>query len=199
MGIDPVGFSDSNLQSFNKYAYANNNPYKYVDPNGESPLDLAFLAVDHVKLGGAIRSGEGVGGALVDVGFSVVGVISPVPGVGQIAKAGVIAGKATKVADKVSDATKKVHGNSKTSTKEQHLYMIQDADGNIKKVGVSGQELNKNGTSPRANSQLKDGDTATVLERGIPGRANVLQKEGQAVEGLRKAGHELPDQKRPKI
>ena len=105
MGIDPVGFSDSNLQSFNKYAYANNNPYKYVDPNGESPLDLAFLAVDLVKLGGAIRSGQGVGGALVDVGFSVVGVISPVPGVGQIAKAGVIAGKGAKLADKASDTT----------------------------------------------------------------------------------------------
>ncbi len=28
------------------------------------------------------------------------------------------------------------------STKEQHLYMIGDADGNIKKIGVSGQPLN---------------------------------------------------------
>ncbi|WP_150138804.1 polymorphic toxin-type HINT domain-containing protein [Candidatus Enterovibrio escicola] len=93
----------------------------------------------------------------------------------------------------------KVNGNSLASTKEQHLYMIQDTDGNIKKIGVSGQPLNKNGSSPRANSQLKQGDTATVLESGIPGRANVLQKEGQVVEGLRKAGNELPDNKRPKI
>jgi RHS repeat-associated protein len=93
----------------------------------------------------------------------------------------------------------KVNGNSLASTKEQHLYMIQDADGNIKKIGVSGQPLNKNGSSPRANSQLKQGDTATVLESGIPGRANVLQKEGQVVEGLRKAGERLPDNKRPKV
>jgi len=77
--------------------------------------------------------------------------------------------------------------------------MIQDADGNIKKIGVSGQKLNKNGTSRRANSQLQGGDKATVLEDGIPGRAAVLQKEGQTVEGLKKAGHELPDNKRPKI
>lgn len=93
----------------------------------------------------------------------------------------------------------KVNGNSKASTNQQHVYMIQDADGNIKKIGVSGQDLNKNGTSGRANSQLQDGDTAKVLERGIPGRAAVLQKEGQLVEGLREAGHELPDNLRPKI
>ena len=30
---DPVGFRD--VHSFNRYAYANNNPYKYVDPDGK--------------------------------------------------------------------------------------------------------------------------------------------------------------------
>ena len=29
---DPIGFRD--VHSFNRYAYANNNPYKYVDPTG---------------------------------------------------------------------------------------------------------------------------------------------------------------------
>jgi len=29
---DPIGFRD--LHSFNRYAYANNNPYKYIDPTG---------------------------------------------------------------------------------------------------------------------------------------------------------------------
>ncbi len=31
---DPVGFRD--VHTFNRYAYANNNPYKYIDPNGKS-------------------------------------------------------------------------------------------------------------------------------------------------------------------
>lgn len=101
--------------------------------------------------------------------------------------------------------SKKVNGNSKQSTNKQHLYMIQDEKGNIKKVGVSGQPLNKNGTSPRANRQLKQGDKPTVLEKEIDGKGSqtarqvVLQKEGQVVEGLKKAGEKLPDQKRPKI
>ena len=37
---DPVGFRD--VHSFNRYAYANNSPYKYVDPNGEFPIVLLF-------------------------------------------------------------------------------------------------------------------------------------------------------------
>ena len=44
MGIDPKGFDEGNLQSFNRYAYANNNPYKFVDPDGRSAL-LAVVAV----------------------------------------------------------------------------------------------------------------------------------------------------------
>ena len=38
MGVDPAGFSADNIQSFNRYAYANNNPYLYVDPDGREPL-----------------------------------------------------------------------------------------------------------------------------------------------------------------
>lgn len=34
MAIDPAGFEPDNLQSFNRYAYGNNNPYKFVDPDG---------------------------------------------------------------------------------------------------------------------------------------------------------------------
>ena len=94
---------------------------------------------------------------------------------------------------------KPVHGNSAASTKEQHMYMIQDAEGNIKKIGISGQNLNKNGTSPRANSQLEEGDIPTVLETGISDRAAGLVKEAQTVEGLKIAGERLPNQKRPKI
>ena len=87
MGIDPQGFDPQNLHSFNRYAYGNNNPYRYVDPDGHTPLDIGFLAYDVGKLGWAIYHGTGVGAAWVDVGLSVVGAIVPVPGVGQALKA----------------------------------------------------------------------------------------------------------------
>lgn len=36
--VDPVRFRDSSPLSFNRYAYGNNNPYRYVDPDGLEPL-----------------------------------------------------------------------------------------------------------------------------------------------------------------
>jgi len=38
MSNDPVGFS--NVHNFNRYAYANNNPYKYVDPDGRDNVEI---------------------------------------------------------------------------------------------------------------------------------------------------------------
>ncbi len=46
VSIDPQGFDEENIFSFGRYAYGNNNPYKFVDPNGETPAHiLAALAV----------------------------------------------------------------------------------------------------------------------------------------------------------
>ncbi len=36
MALDPIRFRD--VYSFNRYVYANNNPYKYTDPDGESAV-----------------------------------------------------------------------------------------------------------------------------------------------------------------
>ncbi|OGA24701.1 MAG: hypothetical protein A3I02_02000 [Betaproteobacteria bacterium RIFCSPLOWO2_02_FULL_67_26] len=36
MGVDAQGFDEKNLHSFNRYAYGNNNPYKFVDPDGRA-------------------------------------------------------------------------------------------------------------------------------------------------------------------
>ncbi len=96
VSIDPQGFDEGNIQSFGRYAYGNNNPYKFVDPNGESPVDLVFFAADAVKLAGAIYSGVGIGTAAVDFAISGASVFSPIPGVGQVVKASRIGAKVAK-------------------------------------------------------------------------------------------------------
>ena len=51
--------------------------------------------------------------------------------------------------------TSNPHGNSNASTKPQHGYEIYDKEsGDVVKTGISGQELNKDGSSPRANQQV---------------------------------------------
>ncbi|MGO9444237.1 MAG: RHS repeat-associated core domain-containing protein [Thiobacillaceae bacterium] len=86
IGVDPQEVQPDDLHGFNRYAYANNNPYKFVDPDGHSPLDVVFLAYDVGKLGVATYKCQTIGSALLDVGLDIVGVASPVPGVGEVIK-----------------------------------------------------------------------------------------------------------------
>jgi RHS repeat-associated protein len=86
LSVDPVTTDAKTGGQFNRYVYAENNPYRYIDPDGRSPLDFTFLAVDAAKLVIAVNSGVGIGAAVADVALSAVGVASPIPGVGQMLK-----------------------------------------------------------------------------------------------------------------
>ena len=86
MAVDPIEFNEGNLHSFNRYAYANNNPFAFVDPNGEDPYRVfgiamglthdretaQFLAQAEMGAGHASAAlGIEVGNALRDAGTSV--------------------------------------------------------------------------------------------------------------------------------
>ncbi|ACE83371.1 hypothetical protein CJA_0825 [Cellvibrio japonicus Ueda107] len=76
----------------------------------------------------------------------------------------------------------------------------------MKKKGISGQKLNKDGSSPRANSQVNaqnktentDKYEASVKETNIPGREAALNSEQAATNQLKADGHSLRLQCRPK-
>jgi RHS repeat-associated protein len=38
VSTDPIGFNAGNILSFNRYAYANDNPFRYKDPNGKASV-----------------------------------------------------------------------------------------------------------------------------------------------------------------
>ncbi|PXX09482.1 RHS repeat-associated protein [Nitrosomonas ureae] len=67
MGVDPVDVNPENIHSFNRYAYANNNPYKFVDPDGKTPIHLTAFV-----LGFAMDIGIQLWGPGENVSFSEI-------------------------------------------------------------------------------------------------------------------------------
>jgi hypothetical protein len=99
------------------------------------------------------------------------------------------------------------HGNSKTSMKSQHGYEIYEiSTGDVVKTGISGQPLNKNGSSPRANRQVNalnvaegyDRYGARVVETGMPGRTAALKWERANASRLYGAGNSMRIHRRPR-
>ncbi len=59
LSIDPEGIAPENLHSINRYAYANNNPARYKDPDGRWPA----LIPD--EMGGGVSRGRSRTGAVI--------------------------------------------------------------------------------------------------------------------------------------
>ena len=102
---------------------------------------------------------------------------------------------------------KKAHKNADLSTVDNHRYEIfEKKNGNVVKTGISGQDLNKNGDSPRANRQVNEWNEAEgferydarVVETKIPGRPAAKVREQLATDRLFDAGHTLSRQTYPK-
>jgi uncharacterized protein RhaS with RHS repeats len=129
---DPVGFRD--VHSFNRYAYANNNPYKYTDPTGKFSSPVANFHKG-IRDGQALLSGTKTQQDFVneakDFGdiTGATDVINAVKSTlsgdvsGAVASAAMAVNKPLKAADKIQKNikrfTKKVPANAKGNI-EQH-------------------------------------------------------------------------------
>ena len=74
LSIDPLDADPNNPMTFNRYAYGNNNPYKYIDPDGRLGTFLHGLQKD-LSMQEAVQIG-GMGNAAVAAGVGAVGLVA---------------------------------------------------------------------------------------------------------------------------
>lgn len=107
---DPVDFlghmqrGNSPANGFNRYAYANNNPYKYVDPDGEFGIIGALIGggIDAaIQIGNNMKNGQGFGDAVMNVDLGSVAVSAAL---------GSVTGGATTLLKGAATGTTKVAG-----------------------------------------------------------------------------------------
>lgn len=121
ISTDPKQFDEQNVQLFNRYACANNNPYKYNDPDGRNPILIAMgigaligggvNAVSQYVSTGTVRW-QGLGGVIDAAGdgmvFGLAGVRAGTASAEAAATANV-SEKAGEAARKAALDTNKLH------------------------------------------------------------------------------------------
>ncbi len=143
MGIDPAGGKIDDPQSWNLYAYCLNNPYKYVDPDGENAwdaIDVGFFLKSAYSF--AKDPGWGTG---ADLALNTVGLLPLVPSIGSIK----LVGKAgSKVVEAAKGGTEIVQ---RAMTRAESEYL--EEFGTIR-FGKEGTEFDPHFVSDAVNSGL---------------------------------------------
>ena len=85
LSTDPRHFDGASPFTFNRYAYANNNPYRYTDPNGEVAVAGFVLGVG-LEITRQVLTGEisntSVEGIAANIGKAAVAGLAGAAGVG---------------------------------------------------------------------------------------------------------------------
>lgn len=169
ISVDPVGFVESNPMSFNRYLYVNNNPYKYVDPDGEF-LNFAAKFVLDVGINVAfnyVTTGQmDVGGALKE---SAVGILNPAKTLVKAGKLAKALAKTKKGAQAASDGVKRVrhYTNRAGSSGIEESGVIRARDNNRVYVeSANSKPLSR--VEAEAKYQLKRGRGRDYVETDVP-------------------------------
>jgi len=149
LSVDPVTAYEQPVGQFNRYRYANGNPYKFKDPDGrivETVWDVANIAMGATSAYSNFSQGN-VGAGIVDtIGVAIDATAAAVPFVPGGAGAAI---KAVRTTDKAVDAVRSGRNTNKlqpdSSAEGAHSVFKRGEDGNISNTATC--EPNSNNPS----------------------------------------------------
>ncbi|EAQ96130.1 RHS repeat-associated core domain-containing protein [Congregibacter litoralis] len=172
LSVDPVEFQESSVFSFNRYAYANGNPYKYVDPDGravETAWDIFNVALGVRSLASNLVAGNYGAAALDGVGVLVDGVAAAFPFVPAGASSAIRGARdVTKGGERLATGFK---GSKGYELKNAPYQKVRNADGEVAGRQYSGHafdQMQNRGVMPSSvENAIKQGKSSPDP---IPGR-----------------------------
>ncbi len=168
LSIDPVEPDENNLHSLNRYAYANNNPYKFTDPDGQ----IAETIIDVVSLGLSINAFRQAPGFINGLAVAYDGFATAVPflpaGFGIIRQAASKGEKLTEVVKQAAD-----RGAAKAGEGAQKVAQDQVRSQGGKSLSEQAADLvpqnsNRNRVTLRSPSQKMEVDLAGRSHGDVP-------------------------------
>jgi hypothetical protein len=169
MGVDPVGFQEDNIHSFNKYAYGNNNPYRFVDPDGNQAVEN-FLG----KTAPIVVIGNSYGA----LAAYIVGAATNNQSLQNVAMAGL---SETRQANTEVFFTLATMGRRNTqSVKELNRLHSPETIGNRPDLAkLSDRDLMKSVTNPINGDKIK---ISTETGKVVDGNSRVLELQRRATD-----------------
>lgn len=180
LSIDPMDVNPNVPQTYNRYAYANNNPYKYVDPDGELPV-LAYIAYAGVTAALATYDSysayqEGGVGAFASQAATNLA-MSAIPGLGSVKTAKNATAIVEKIAEKVdvsSSGGKTFQTYTKTNPETGQVYC-----GRTSGCGTPEQNMARRDANHHRN---QDGYGPAVLDKSSTNSAAIRGREQQLID-----------------